>query len=522
MRSVMRWVLRPVCVLSAAVALHGQPVDSLPTVIRTESGPVRGSGTDVVAFKGIPYAAPPTGERRWRPPVSPEPWTEVRDARQFGPQCPQPDNIFPGAGRRPARPSSEDCLTLNIWTPARSSGERLPVMVWFHGGGFTISSGAAHDGEELARRGVVVVSLNYRLGPLGFFAHPALSRESEHRVSGNYGLLDQITALRWIHANIATFGGDPENVTLFGQSAGSSSVGFMMVSPLARGLFHRAIAQSLGVSFMGFNRRLRASSYRLPSAESHGASLVQDVATLRAMTAEQVLARLPSDPTMTTGVHYYPIIDGYIVPDDPILLMGTKNRANVPLLIGHNADEGLFFARDAAQTVSAYREFVRATVPAEFVDEILTRYPAATDADAAPAMMRMFADFRIVSPTTLTARAVSKVSTVYMYEFSRVSPFSRTRGAQHGAEVPYVFGHTNDPAQFQELDRTLSNAMASFWVRFATTGDPNGGRLPRWNPYRSPDYRVMNFGDEINVRSNAGSPRIEFFGRVFDAMRANP
>jgi para-nitrobenzyl esterase len=490
-------------------------------VVRVASGSVHGSGGDVMAFKGIPYAAPPIGNLRWRPPAAPSPWADVRDATKFGPQCPQPGNDLANqnAPRRAAPPSSEDCLTLNVWTPATSNATRLPVMVFFHGGGFTVSSGASQDGEALARHGVVVVTLNYRLGALGFFAHPALSRESEHGVSGNYGLLDQIAALHWVRDNIAAFGGNPNNVTIFGQSAGSSSVAFMMVSPLARGLFHRAITESLGVSYLSANRRLRATSYGLESAESHGASLASDIAELRALTPEQVLARLPAVTTIAIGVHRYPVIDGYVVPDDPSLLMGTRAQADVPLIIGHNTAEGLFFARDAVTTVSAYRDFVRASVPAEFVDDVLAKYPATTGAEASSAQLRMFADFRIVTPTTLTARAVSKAGPVYMYQFSRVSPFSPVRGAMHTGELPYVFARATDSAQFDDVDRRVSEAMAGAWVQFAKTGNPNGGRLPRWPAYRAPEYRVMMFGDEIALRSNATSPIVDYFSTVYAAMR---
>jgi para-nitrobenzyl esterase len=264
----VRWTTQLVGITGVVVVLHGQPAELRRAAVRTTSGAVQGAVTDVVAFKGIPYAAPPTSDRRWRAPVPPEPWTGVRDATRFGPQCIQPGNFAPsgrGANQPSSIPSSEDCLTLNVWTPAAVSGERLPVMVWFHGGGFTIGSGSSpgSEGESLARHGVVVVTLNYRLGALGFLAHPALSRESDRHVSGNYGLLDQIAALRWIRENIAEFGGNPENVTVFGQSAGASSIGFLVVSPLARALFHRAIAQSLGGSFAGASR-LRAASYGHP------------------------------------------------------------------------------------------------------------------------------------------------------------------------------------------------------------------------------------------------------------------
>jgi len=223
----------------------------LDRTVITKSGPVRGAGTDVVSFKGIPYAAAPVGQLRWHPPENPSPWSTVRDATQFGPQCPQPQRVIPGlAGARPL-PTNEDCLTLNIWTPARTAADRLPVMVWIHGGGFYVGSGStpAYDGEALARRGVVLVTLNYRLGALGFLAHPGLSHESARSVSGNYGLLDQIAALRWVQDNIAQFGGNPANVTAFGQSGGAYSICILMASPLAKGLFRRAIMQSLPLMF---------------------------------------------------------------------------------------------------------------------------------------------------------------------------------------------------------------------------------------------------------------------------------
>ena len=517
----MRWVLKLVAVVFALPVVHGQAPQPVSTTVHTQSGSVRGSGTDVMVFKGIPYAAPPTGDRRWRPPAAAERWTDVRDATQFGPRCP---------GTPPARagalggPASEDCLTLNVWTPAKSSGDRLPVMVWIHGGGFNFGTVTLPrlDGTNLARRGVVVVSLNYRLGVLGFLAHPALSRESEHQVSGNYGLLDQIAALRWVRANIAAFGGNPENVTLFGSSAGASSQIFLMVSPLARGLFHRAIAQSLGYSAAGPKPRLRVPSYRFAAAEAHGLSLAADIATLRGLSADEVLARAPNT-SETLGLSLYvPLVDGYVVPDDPALLVGTNSQAKLPLLIGHNADEGLFYVRDLPKTLEDYRAFVRARFPAEFVDAVLARYPAATDATVALVAPLLETESRFVATAALTARAASKVSDVYMYRFSRVAPSSRSAwgGAAHTSEVPYVFDNTSgDASQFDEIDRTVSGTMAAAWVRFAKTGNPNGAGLPRWPAYRSPDYQLLDFGDATTLRSNARSPEIELFQRALETMR---
>jgi len=306
-----------------------------------------------------------------------------------------------------------------------------------------------------------------------------------------------------------------------GSSAGASSQGFLMVSPLAQGLFHRAIAQSLGSTAAGPKPRLRVPSYGFAAAEANGLSIARDIATLRALSADEVLARMPSR-SETLGLIYVPIVDGYVVPDDPAALMGTNNQSKVPLLIGHNADEGLFFEADLPKTVENYRAFVRGRFPAELVDAVLARYPAATDAQVSMAAPLLDGESRLVAPTVLTARAVSKVSDVYMYRFSRVAPSSRSAwgGAAHTSEVSYVFDNTSgDSSQFEEIDRTVSRAMADAWVRFAKTGDPNGGGLPQWPAYRSPDYRLLDFGDAVTVRSNARSPEIEFFQRAFDTMR---
>jgi para-nitrobenzyl esterase len=519
----MRRVLKLVGIIGVLTVVHAQAPEPVSTTVQTQSGAVRGTGTDIRVFEGIPYAAPPTGERRWRPPVAPEPWTDVRDATQFGPRCP---GVAPARVAASVGPASEDCLTLNVWTSAKASGDRLPVMVWLHGGGFSfgLATGPRVDGTNLARRGVVVVSLNYRLGALGFLAHPALSRESEHGVSGNYGLLDQVAALRWVRANIAAFGGNPENVTLFGTSGGASSQGFLLVSPLARGLFHRAITQSGWWRATGRKPRLRVPYDGLPPAEIQGLSIAQDIERLRALSVDEVLARMPSDGMESSAWSYVPIVDGYVVPDDPAVLMGTNSQALVPLLIGHNADEGLFFREDMPKTVVEYQGFVRTLFPAAFVDEVLARYPAATDAQVSRVAPQLFGESRLVALSVLAARAASKVSDVYMYRFSRVAPSTRSAwgGAAHGSEVPYVFDNTRDPSQFDDIDRTLSRAMADAWVQFAKTGNPSGAALPQWPVYRSPDYRLLDFGDQVTVRSNADNPQVDFFRRVFETMRETP
>lgn len=516
--------MRSIFVLTCLVAVASAGMAAaLEPEVATKSGVLRGvsAASGATVFKGIPYAAPPVGARRWQPPASPEPWAGVRDAAEFGPQCTQPVGFTPGGGSAgapaPTPPrSSEDCLFLNVWTPAESSSERLPVMVWLHGGGFTVNAGSApaYDGEALARRGVIVVTLNYRLGALGFLAHPALSRESERGVSGNYALLDQLAALQWVRANIAAFGGDPGNVTLFGQSAGAISISILMVSPLAEGLFHKAIAES--GSLLGVAKPL------LSVAEARAAATIPDIAELRALSAAEVLQRLPSAPTLSAGPHYYPVVDDYVLPYDVEVLAGTVSRVKVPLLIGHNADEGLFYASDTPPTAAQYRDLLRALFPAQLVERVASRYPAATDAEAARVVLPLFADFRLVTTAAMTARAASKVTDVYMYELSRVSPLTKSRwgGAAHTAEIPYVFDHiTADASQFEEPDRAVARAMAGAWVQFAKTGSPNGPGLPEWPRYRAPEYRVMNYGDEIALRSNAGSSKIEFFTPIVEQTR---
>jgi para-nitrobenzyl esterase len=250
------------------------------------------------------------------------------------------------------------------------------------------------------------------------------------------------------------------------------------------------------------------------------------VNTLRALSADQLLAKLPSEPSLDRSLMvagpYGPIIDGYVLPDDAAVLVGTRSQAKVPLLIGHNADEGLFYRNEAPQTVSGYRDFVRAVFPAEVVDAVLTRHPAATDAQAPAAALAMWTDFKFVTPIVLTARAASTVTDVYMYRFSRISPLNRSTwgGTAHGTEVPYVFENiTADPTQFEDVDHTVSRAMAAAWVQFAKTGNPNGAGLPQWPAYRLPDYRFLDYGDDITVRSNARSPQVDFFRRAFETMR---
>ena len=502
-----------------ALVLMIAPVSyGLNPTVTIASGRLRGVGGEVASFKGIPYAAAPVGRLRWRAPEDPVAWRNVRDATQFGPQCPQP---------QPSGAVDEDCLTLNIWSSARSPSERLPVMVWIHGGGFFRGSGSnlAYDGEAMARRGVVLVTLNYRLGALGFLTHPALSRESAHGVSGNYGLLDQIATLRWVQKNIAHFGGDPANVTVFGESGGAYSICVLMVSPLAKGLFHRAILQSLPLLFQP-TRRLREAYPGLASAEADGASRVADISVARSMSAEEIVNQIAPAPTLSMGVHFYPVVDGWLLPGDPAILIQAQGRTLIPVLMGYGADEGNFFLPNAPKTVSEFQAFVAHKFPQTPVESILAMYPARTDAEAPGALAQFFGDYELLTSTVLTARAMARRGKVYLYKFSRVGPRSRRlwNGAAHTADIPYVFDHVQLPSEEFDLpDKMVSEAMVGAWVHFAKAGNPNGPNLPEWPRYREPDYQYLNYFDRISVESGFRESEIEFCRRVLEqAARLDP
>lgn len=491
----------------AFVAVTSQLSYALSLTVVTTSGPVRGLGVEVSSFKGIPYAAPPVGPLRWRPPQEPSPWSDIRDATHFGPQCPQ---------TQPTGPISEDCLNLNVWTPARSATDRLPVMVWIHGGGFALGSGShpRYDGEALARRGVVLVTLNYRLGALGFLAHPSLSRESASGVSGNYGLLDQIAALRWVQNNIARFGGDPSNVTAFGQSGGAYSICIFMVPPMAKGLFRRAILQSLPLMF--------EPAIQLRSGEAEGRAKAPDIAALRMVSAEQILKQVVAQPPLSVGVHLFPVVDGWLLPKDPADLIGTTQQASIPVLIGYTADEGNFFLGTAPKSISGFQTFVQAKFGAAQLESILRMYPAKTDADASDALGRFFGDYELITSTTLTARAMARVGDVHLYQFSRVGPLSRRlwNGATHTSEIPYVFDHVTAPsADFEPQDKVVSDAMAGAWVRFARTGDPNAPSLPTWPAYQEPGYQYLNYSDTIATGAGFRKAQVDFCARLLEQLR---
>jgi para-nitrobenzyl esterase len=474
--------------------------------LRIKGGIIKGAAKEgLFSFKGLPYARPPVGDLRWRPPQSAPPWEGARDCTAFAPHCPQPRPIM----GKDEGSESEDCLYLNIWTPSLKEGEKLPVMVWIHGGGFTTGSGSAkyYDGAHLARKGVVMVTINYRLGPFGFFAHPALSKESDHGVSGNYGILDMIAALEWVKENISSFGGNPNCVTIFGESAGSAAVTCLMASPLAKGLFHRAIAES---NFAMGLPRLKEGTRGKESAEKTGESIAaalgcdKDVpASLRAMNSSRILqASRPAQGIFGRGVKFRPVIDGWVFPEDPAKIFREGRQHPVPFMSGTNADEGTIFL---SQIPIKHKAGYRLAINSLFKDnakDLLSLYPVAKDSDIPAALNRMTTDTVFLTPVRFAVRAMEKTSSPgYFYHFTRVPRIAKTRGlgAFHALEISYVFGTMNEHWGFDATDRKLSEVMSSYWVNFAKNGNPNGKGLPEWPAYTKAHDMHLELGDEIRT-----------------------
>ena len=489
-------------------------------IVNTSEGPVAGlalplrRGKVVAAFKGIPYAAPPVGALRWRPPQPMTAWTEARPAAQFGPDPPQAPSP-----RLRASAQSEDCLYLNVWAPQGAAHGSLPVMVWIHGGGFVGGSGSdmRSDGEAMARRGVVVVSFNYRAGLFGFLAHPALSGESEQGVSGNYGLLDQIAALQWVKRNIAQFGGDPHRVTAFGVSAGSASIALLLASPMGKGLFHQAILHSPGAA-----RPLAT----LADAEQAGTGLGGDIAALRALPTQELFAMTPllSPPVrgLTTPRMLRPIRDGWLLPEDERPVFKSRRLHAMPLLVGSNADEGTLLTQSwPVDSIDSYREMAQANFGSATA-QALRLYPAANNADARLKLAELFADTQFNYGTRLLAQAMSTVqSKTWRYLFLRRRPH-QTDGPHHGDEVAYVFGTIADAApgetaDHDPADREVSTAMMQAWTAFAATGNPNAPTLPRWAPYDPAADNYMAFGDTIAPGRGWRKAQLDFLDQFFDA-----
>jgi para-nitrobenzyl esterase len=516
-----------------ALVLGATAASAVETEVKTTAGTVQGATTPdgrIRVYKGIPFAAPPTGELRWQAPRPVAAWQGVRNTTAFGPRCVQgqifSDIVF--------KDKSEDCLSLNLWTPAQTVDERLPVMVWIHGGGFQAGAGSEnrHDGEAFARRRVVLVTINYRLGAFGFFSHPELSKESGRNASGNYGLLDQVAALQWVHDNVSGFGGDPKNVTIFGESAGSFAVSALMASPLARGLFQKAIGESGAYFPLGAGTLpLRPLAETEQQGVKFGAALgAPTLAELRARSSDEIL-----QAALKTQPWFSPNLDGYFLPANVTSVFAEGKQAHVPLLAGWNADEvraGVVLAKEkpTAESFSAdaHKRF------GDHAEAILKAYPAASDAEALESAASLASDAFIGYSTWkwIDMQRKTGASPVFRYSFDRKIPVpadqtlngvpatSRDIGARHAGEIEYVFGALElslPKVPWEPGDHKLSDAMTSYWANFARSGDPNGKDLPEWPAYGKGDP-VLHLDLSIQAAPDPLRPRYD----ALDAFAERP
>jgi para-nitrobenzyl esterase len=470
-----------------AIFTAGLSLAQQPAPVQVKDGLVQGTSEDgLTVYRGIPFAAPPVGDLRWQAPQPVAKWEGVRQAIQFAPG--------PIQGGNPPSGKSEDCLYLNVWSPAKSATDRIPVLVWIYGGGFGggSTSEGNYSGENLAKKGVVLVSIAYRVGQLGFMAHPELSAESPNHVSGNYGLLDMIAGLQWVQTNIAAFGGDPNKVTIFGESAGGIAVSMLCASPQAKGLFHGAISQSGGsfgpprpTTFPGENMKRLIDAERAGETYAKNAG-VSSIAQLRKIAAD----KLPAG-------RGWPIIDGWVIPDDQYKLYDAGRFNDTPILVGYNSDEGASFS--PPRTTEAYTTGVKARYGSH-AENLLKAYPAGSDTVAKTAR-DLARDAAFGWHTWSWARLQAKhgKSKAFYYYFDQHPEYPEGSpragyGATHGADVAYVFGHLNpsDP-QITKADRDISEAMAAYWTNFAKFGNPNGPDVPQWPAFSDANPVVMYF-----------------------------
>jgi len=467
----------------------GQIIAQQPSPVKVDGGMLQGKTEDgLTVYKGIPFAAPPVGDLRWRAPQPAAKWDGIKQATDFAPG--------PIQGGNPPSGKSEDCLYLNIWTPAKSAKDKVPVLVWIYGGGFGAgaTSEANYSGENLAKKGVVLVSIAYRVGQLGFFVHPELSAENPNHVSGNYGLLDMISGLQWVKKNIAAFGGDPNKVTIFGESAGGIAVSMLCASPLAKGLFQGAISQSGGnfgpprpTTYPGENQK------RLADAERDGETYLKNAG----VSSIADLRKLPADKLPAARGMSWPIIDGYVIPDDQVKLYLAGKFNDTPILVGYNSDEGASFS--PPRTPEAYIEGVKSRY-GSFAESLIKAYPAGTT--TVPKTARDLArDAAFGWQTWIWARLQSKMgkSKAFYYYFDQHPDYpadspQADRGSPHGQDVAYVFQHLNaSNPQITKTDQEISEAIATYWTNFAKTGDPSGTGVPLWPAFSDANPVVMYF-----------------------------
>jgi para-nitrobenzyl esterase len=507
MRPSLQWLT--ICLLGCAgtSVAHAQTQMDSPPTVRLESGVLEGTrfgpAQNEAAFLGIPYAAPPVSDLRWKATQPARKWTGLRQATQFGAACPQrPASWFPDIGW------NEDCLYLNVWTPQLSASAKLPVLVYFHGGSNTQGySQMTPLGPTLAPRGVVVVSANYRLGPFGFLALPALTAESQHHSSGNYGLLDQLQALRWVRENITRFGGNPSRVTVMGQSAGAVDICLLMASPMAAGLFQRAIMES-GDCQSAYNEGIRTPiPYNLISStgEESGELLAEDLGVANGANGLHKLRSIPADDILKAWsqdrrVHFDAIVDGWVVPQQPVKIFAEGRQMHIPVLVGSNADEATLFGHGGPKTVDAYKKYLSEDT-GKYSAEEFRAYPVASDDDVPLRYLQLQSDTFAYGAYSM-AQAMTRVGQkAYLYYFTYAETGKRAHlGAYHGEELKFLSDSFPTAWEHSRDDEKLGEAIRAYWTKFAKTGNPNAPGLPEWPTYDAGLAQCLELGRTVRVR----------------------
>ena len=537
------------CLLAAAslVAAIGTASAQIPEQVRIESGLLAGTVStgqpNVRVFKGIPFAAPPLGENRWRAPQPVAKWDGVRKADAFGAPCIAGAPAAPrGGGRGAAAPGaapgraaaappreparSEDCLYANVWTSAKGTNDRRPVMVWIYGGGFTGGSGgmAWYDGENLASKGPVIVTFNYRLGVFGFFAHPDLAKESGRNASGNYGMMDAIAMLQWVKKNIGAFGGDPNNVTVAGESAGAIMVGALVGSPQAKGLFHRAIAESGGWMGLTMARMTTSAQAQENGAKAMAALGVKTIAEFRAKPIAELTGFGRSEL----------VVDGYIIPEDLSLTFMNGKQNAVDVLTGSNKDEANFGICGATaglagrgggrggMTLDAFKTNAERRF-GDAAGDYAKLYGVTSDADTQPAAHIACADEITWNMRQWAAAQAKAGKKAFTYFFTRIPTLNgqpSPQGATHTAEISYAFNNPKGQATqtWNDVDTKLGDTMSSYWLNFITKGDPNGPGLPNWPQYRDINSKVMVLGDTPQAEAAPPVEKLKFFAAAYQRL----
>jgi para-nitrobenzyl esterase len=494
-----------------------------PPTVAVEGGVLEGTyfsaEQNEVAFLGVPYAAPPVGDLRWKPPQQVPPWIGTRKATEFGAACPQ----LP-ASWLPQIPWNEDCLFLNVWSTQFSASAKLPVILYLHGGSNTAGySQMTPLGPTLSRLGVVVVSANYRLGPFGFLAHPLLTAESEHHSSGNYGLLDQLQALKWIHNNIGRFGGDPARVTVMGQSAGAADICLLMSSPMAEGLFQGAILES-GECQSTLNEDIRRPQHYNSisgTGENIGERLASDLGVPQGPNAIQKLRGIPADEILKTWsqdrqIHFDAIVDGWIVPEQPAKIFAQGRELHVPVLAGSNADEATVFGHGGPKTVDEYRKYLFKDT-GNYADQEFQAYPVSSDNEVSARYLQLQSDSFSYGAYSI-ARALTRVGQkAYLYYFTYAETGTRAPlGAYHGEELSFLSSSFPDRWEHSQDDERLSKVMRHYWVQFAKFGDPNVPGDPEWPAYDTRPNQYFELGRMTRV--HPVKPQIQILEHIMDQI----